>query len=64
METSGFYKNDNGELLYAPNYAININYELYKEQHNDYQYPIDGWYWFDNDDAAYLFFNIEKPIDL
>ena len=61
METKGFFKNDNGNLLEAENYVINKDYELYKEQIATYTYPIDGWYHFDNADEAYNFFNIEKP---
>lgn len=57
---SGFYKLD-GELLYGPNFVINQNYELYKEHSNSYNYPTDGWYWFDSQEEAYAFFNLELP---
>lgn len=56
----GFYKNDNGSMLFAPNYVMNKQYELYKEQHETYPYPIDGWKWFDDEDAAYLEYGLEK----
>ena len=56
----GFYKNDNGIMLYAPNFVISANYELCKEQHDSHSYPIDGWKWFDDEDAAYLEFGLEK----
>ena len=59
-DTSGFYKLD-GELLYAPNYVLNANYELYKDQHESYTYPVDGWYWFDSELEAREFFNF--PIE-
>ena len=59
---SGFYKNDNGQLLYGPNFVLNKEYELRKENRNNYNYPVDGWVWFDNEDDAYVYFNIEKPI--
>jgi hypothetical protein len=58
--TSGFYKLDENELLYAPNFAYNKNYELLKEDKDSYTYPIDNWYWFDSKESAYLFFNIEE----
>lgn len=58
METSGFYKLDEGNLLYGPNFVLNENYELYKNTHEFYVYPIDGWYWFDNEDSARSFFNL------
>jgi hypothetical protein len=57
---SGFYKLD-GILLYAPNFVLNANYELYKEQANNYTYPVDGWSWFDSEQEAYAFFNLELP---
>lgn len=60
MDTRGFYKNDNNVLLYAPNYVINKNYELYTINSDSYDLPIDGWYWFENEDDAYLFFDLIK----
>lgn len=57
MDTSGFYKLD-GELLYGPNYVLNANYELWRDQHETYTYPVDGWYWFDSEEAAKQFFGI------
>lgn len=44
----GFYKIENGELLYAPNAVINKNYTLLKEEHDIHTYPIDGWSWFNS----------------
>jgi hypothetical protein len=58
----GFYKNDNGQLLYGPNFVLNKDYELKKENKEDYTYPVDGWIWFDNEDEALVYFNIEKPV--
>lgn len=57
IDTSGFYKLD-GILLYGPNFVINANYELRKESHQEHQYPIDGWYWFDSEPQAREFFKI------
>ena len=62
MDTSGFYKNDNTELLYAPNGVMHQDYDLLAENHMNYEYPIDGWYWFDTEEEARIFFNIPKPI--
>jgi hypothetical protein len=59
---SGFYKNDNGQLLYGPNFVLNKDYELRRENKDHYTYPVDGWFWFDNEDEAYVYFNIEKPL--
>lgn len=58
---AGFYKNDNLVLLYGPNFVLNNNYELRIENKDSYEYPIDGWYYFDNEDDAYSFFNLTKP---
>lgn len=60
---SGFYKNDNGQLLYGPNFVLNKDYELRRENKDNYNYPIDGWVWFEDKDEAYVYFNIEKPLE-
>lgn len=54
-DTSGFYKLDGG-LLFGPNFVLNANYELRRETHEEHTYPIDGWYWFDTEEQARLFF--------
>ena len=61
MDTSGFYKLD-GSLLYGPNYVLNANYELRRETRDDHSYPVDGWYWFDTEEEARLFFDL--PLEL
>ena len=43
MNTSGFYKCENQQyLLYAENSVINKDYQLYREEHETYTYPVDG----------------------
>lgn len=59
-DTSGFYKLD-GELLYGPNFVLNANYELHRENKDNYQYPIDGWYWCNSKEEAASFFNYIEP---
>ena len=59
--TSGFYKLDN-DLLYAPNFVLNANYELRKESYAENTYPIDGWHWFDSEVDAKAYFNIVDEI--
>lgn len=62
-DTSGFYKIQNDYniiLLYGNNCVFNSEYDLLKEKHLDYDYPIDGWYWFDSEEEARLFFNLPK----
>ena len=60
----GFYKLDQGTLLYGPNFVLNANYELRRETHEDYNYPVDGCYWFDSEDEAYEFFGLPRPEEL
>ena len=58
METRGFYKNNNGTLLYGPNFVLNKAYELRKETKDQHSYPVDGWYWFDSEEEARTAFNL------
>lgn len=57
-DTSGFYKNDEGFVLHGHDIVCNSNYILNRDLKDDYNYPIDGWYWFDTIEDAYSFFNI------
>jgi hypothetical protein len=57
QDTSGFYKLD-GDLLFGPHYVLNKDYQLHREQHESYTYPVDGWYWFESEDAARAFFDL------
>ena len=61
-DTSGFYKLD-GDLLYGPNYVLNSEYELRRDTHDVHSYPIDGWYWFDSEHEAKVFFNIPEIVN-
>lgn len=58
IDTSGFYKFENDELLYAPNFIESFSYQLNREYKNDYVFPIHGWYWFDTEHDAKIFFNL------
>jgi hypothetical protein len=57
-----FFKNDNGQVLEGPNFVIAPTFELRAATKNDYNYPIEGWYWFDTDVEAYAFFGLEMPV--
>jgi hypothetical protein len=48
----GFYKADSGELMFAPNAVFNANYTLQRELADTYEYPVDGWTWYESRDAA------------
>lgn len=64
MDEQGFYKNDNGELLYAPNFVYNKNYTLLREESLSGKdkniYPVDGWRWFEKRRDALDFYGIEE----
>jgi len=47
-----FYKRDGDTLLEAPTTVIGPGYELYSENHSEYTYPVEGWYWFEDMDTA------------
>ena len=49
IDTSGFYcRQSNGDLLHAPNFVYNEDYELIRANKDQYTYPVFGWTWFDN----------------
>lgn len=50
--TEGFYKKQNDELLYAPNIIEGNGYVLLVQDKDAYQYPVDGWSWFESEEAA------------
>lgn len=58
----GFYKLENNELFFGPNFVINTSYHLIKEDKDSYNYPIDGWYWFDDENEARTFFGLPEII--
>jgi hypothetical protein len=53
----GFYKYD-GSLLYAMNFVKSNNFELLREDKDTYDYPVQGWHWFDSLEDACMFFDI------
>jgi hypothetical protein len=53
--TAGFYKKDNEELLYAPNIVEGNGFVLVAQDKDQYEYPVDGWYWFDSEEEALQF---------
>jgi hypothetical protein len=52
LSEEGFYKADSGELLFAPNAVYNANFTLQRELAETYEYPVDGWAWYESRDAA------------
>lgn len=47
-----FYKRDGEELLVGENFVSAPSFELLAEHHTEYDYPVDGWYWFDTQSEA------------
>ena len=50
--TQGFYKKIDDQVMYAPNYVESNGFVLVKEEKDNYEYPIDGWVWFDSEEEA------------
>ena len=48
----GFYKNDRGLLVWSEDRVINDKFELWIDQKDSYQYPVEGWHWFDSEIEA------------
>jgi hypothetical protein len=47
-DTSGFYKQEeDGTWQYAPNFVYGPGYELLRENKDNYEYPVEGWIWYD-----------------
>jgi hypothetical protein len=54
--TQGFYKKQNNEIQYAPNFIEGNGYVLISSEKDTYEYPVDGWYWFNSEILANDFF--------
>lgn len=50
----GFYKREGPELLHAPSFVTGAAFQLLAENHTQYTYPVDGWWWFETLDEALL----------
>jgi len=57
----GFYKLDNGSLLFGT-MVTSQNYLLLVEEKDDYELPIDGWYYFESEVEAKEHFGIVDEI--
>jgi hypothetical protein len=53
--TEGFYKKDNEELFYAPNIVDENGFVLIAQDKDQYEYPVNGWVWFDSEEEALQF---------
>jgi hypothetical protein len=64
MANPGFYKNDNGNMLYgvvsvtAPTYTLLASNPM---QASTTAAPVDGWRWFNADTDAYTAYGLTMP---
>jgi hypothetical protein len=58
----GFYKLD-GESLLCSELVCGPTYMLIASEHATYEYPVDGWYWFDSEEDAREFFGLPLADD-
>jgi hypothetical protein len=58
--SSGFYSLNNNEIVFVRNSILVPGVEISRENKDNYQYPMLGWYWFDSDEAAAAFFNLNS----
>jgi hypothetical protein len=62
-DTSGFYFCQDGALAFGPNFVETKDFQIYRDQKDSYTYPVNGWYWFDSEEDARIFFNLPpKPL--
>lgn len=51
--TAGFYKKQDGQLLYGSHTVEGNGYVLLAQDKDQYEYPVDGWVWFENEEEAF-----------
>ena len=59
----GFYKKVDDDILKGENFVFSPVVTLKAEDKDSYEYPQDGWYWFDTFDEALRFFAGLKSSD-
>jgi len=53
--TSGFYKYGENQIWFYGYDSVEApGYTLTKEEKDTYQYPVDGWNWYDEAPSGYL----------
>ena len=51
--TAGFYKKqEDDQILYAPNWVEGPDIFLVAQNKDQYDYPVHGWYWFESEEEA------------
>lgn len=57
---AGFYKNDRGTLLEALNKVVSPAFILDISKKDEYELPVDGWFYFDSREEALAEFGIKE----
>ena len=60
--TSGFYKLEGEDLFCAPNSVTSPIVSLVKVEKDSYEYPQDGWYWFNSLNESCSFWDLDVNI--
>jgi hypothetical protein len=53
----GFYKFDGDNFIFAPTFVEGNGFMLISDRKDDYEYPVNGWSWFNTREDATIFFN-------
>lgn len=61
--TSGFYRKQDNQLQFGRFYVLHQDYELHRHLKDTYQYPVDGWSWYESEEAARLALELPAPVD-
>ena len=56
--TAGFYKFENDELRYGSTSVHAPNFTLVEANHANYNYPVEGWYYFNSYEEAEAYFEL------
>jgi hypothetical protein len=56
----GFFKRQDDFILHGPNFVRGPFglFDLFREEKDTYEYPVEGWYWFDSEEEACQFFGL------
>lgn len=57
-----FYKLDNNQLLVGDVFVYGPTFTLQSTLHETYEYPVDGWYWYDTLEEAEAALNFAPVI--
>lgn len=55
-----FYRIESGSLIKSEDSLFGPGFDLLVQDHDTYEYPIYGWYWFDTDEEAQVSLNADS----